>query len=91
MNDEKLTKVCKVCGSEYPIEYFNKSSNGIGHVSVCKNCDKRNNRSGIPELNVRGLENSPLKNFTPRQLIDELHARGYRGTLTLYVKHDIIV
>lgn len=91
MNDEKLTKVCKVCGNEYPIEYFNKSSIGNGHVSVCKNCDKRNNRSGVPGLNAKSTENSPLKNFTPRQLMDELHARGYRGTLTLYVKHDILV
>lgn len=90
MNDEKLTKVCKVCGNEYPIEHFNKSGVG-GYVSVCKNCDKRNNRSGIPGLNAKSTENSPLKNFTPRQLMDELHARGYRGTLTLYVKHDILV
>lgn len=90
MNNEKLTKVCKICGNEHPIDYFNKYNHG-GRVSVCKNCDKRNNRSSIPELNAKGLDNSPLKDFSPRQLIDELHARGYRGTLTLYVKHDVIV
>lgn len=76
------TKLCKCCGRELPISQFNKhSKNSDGLQAYCKDCQKQKNQLSI---NKRKLEviNSELAKYTPRELINELHRRGYKGTLT---------
>lgn len=76
------TKLCKCCGRELPIEMFNKHKrNSDGLQIYCKDCQKQKNQLSI---NKRKLEviNSELAKYTPRELINELRRRGYKGTLT---------
>ena len=73
-------KVCSRCHRELPIENFNRCGNG--YQSWCRDCkteyskEKRNTQRG-----QRAKGNPALKDFTPRELLDELFFRGYRGTL----------
>ena len=74
------TKVCKACGRTLPLSSFgvhNKSADG--HMAVCNDCRHRK------RLNT----DNPLENFTARQLMCELRARGYRGTLEYTEVHHI--
>lgn len=63
------TKKCSVCKQELPITSF--ATYGKGRRSICESCRRR--ESGITEK---------FKDFTSRELIDELKARGYEGILT---------
>lgn len=65
-------KKCKCCGKELPLNYFKKR--GIGYSNTCMACER--NENGISEK---------FKNFTSRELIDELISRGYKGELK-YIK-----
>lgn len=75
------TKICSCCGNELPITAFSKhgkSRDGYSHV--CRAC-KAKTGNGNPEL----------AKFTPRELIEELRARGYHGTLEYVQRHEINV
>ena len=74
----KHTKVCKCCGKELPLEAFGKWAGG--YRKTCASCRRTN--SGVSER---------FKDFTSRELIEELRSRGYKGTLTLIVKEEIKV
>lgn len=66
------TKICAKCGKELPLTAFLKHGHTKdGYRKVCKACE-----SGSESYNPE------LAKFTPRQLIEELKARGYRGRLT---------
>lgn len=65
-------KKCKCCGKELPITYFNKQ--GAGYRKICINCER--NKTGVSEK---------FKDFTSRELIEELKSRGFKGTLK-YIK-----
>lgn len=83
MNEEK---VCNKCGKTLPLTEFHRNVlSRDGRQAVCKKCRseerfKRLSESGYNNA-LRGSADSPLANFTPRELINELKARGYRGTL----------
>lgn len=63
------TKKCKCCGKEFPLSYFSKR--GTGYRNICTECEKR--EAGATDK---------FKDFTSRELINELKARGYEGQLT---------
>ena len=58
---------CKCCGKELPITNFYKRGNGYRYV--CISCLRNNN--GVTER---------FKDFTDRDLMEELRSRGYKGT-----------
>ena len=62
-------KKCKLCGKELPLSHF--SRRGTGYRNICMECEKRETGS-----------TDRFKDFTSRELIDELKARGYEGQLT---------
>ena len=61
-------KKCSCCGKELPLTHFKKK--GTGYRNICNDCLKRESGS-----------TDKFKDFTSRELIDELKARGYEGTL----------
>lgn len=82
--DQQATKVCTRCNRELPVsDFYKNKSNSDGRHSYCKSCFneyyKQKNAEAVTHPKVGNPE---LSNFTPRQLIQELRDRGYRGTLT---------
>lgn len=69
-------KKCSYCGKELPLTHFSKR--GTGYRNICNDCLKR--ESGATDK---------FKDFTSRELIDELKARGYEGTLQKKVVETI--
>lgn len=65
-------KKCKCCGKELPITSFHKR--GPGYRNICMSCER--DKTGVSDK---------FKDFTSRELIEELRSRGYKGTLK-YVK-----
>lgn len=73
------TKVCTVCGQERPItDFVRHGRSKDGYVGICKVCKAQS----------KGC-NYKLKDFTPRELIEELKARGYTGKLVYIQRHEI--
>lgn len=70
------TRKCKCCGKTLPLSDFGKT--GKGYYTICKIC--RYKESGASEK---------FQNYTSRELIDELKARGYRGSLTKTIVENI--
>lgn len=69
------TKICKKCGKELPVDKFYKNKSqkdGFGYY--CKDC--------VNAYKSSKKANPDLAKFKPRELIEELKARGYKGTLT---------
>lgn len=93
--EEVRTKVCKCCGAELPITSFHeKKTSSDGYHCASKKASEyaRNKRA---KLKARKVEeeriefdnkykiytNKDLARFTPRELMLELHSRGYTGEL----------
>lgn len=75
------TKICRLCGEEKPISDFPKHNQYLdGYDTRCKCCFNAYQNTLRHKLKKRGGD-SNLANFTPRELIEELRARGYKGTL----------
>lgn len=78
------TKICRICGEEKPITDFptNKQYKN-GYDTRCRCCKNDYVREGYHARKriSKGGGNPNLANFTPRELIEELRARGYKGTL----------
>jgi hypothetical protein len=69
-------KKCECCGQELPLSHFQKYASG--YRKICNECRRR--ESGATER---------FKEFSSRELIDELKARGYEGQLTKKVVETI--
>lgn len=75
-------KRCGKCGRDLPeSEFYRKEKSPDGLQSYCKTCQSLSSRG----IKKNGGGNPDLPNFTPRQLIEELRARGYKGKL-IYTK-----
>lgn len=89
------TKTCKQCGRELPINSFAKHHISTdGHMSICQSCREEARKQsplGGAKLTVKPISggNPDLASFTPRELIEELKARGYKGKLT--IKREIVL
>lgn len=92
------TKVCKECKKEQPIGLFKRTRWGT-LVNVCNECSTRKLRKTKEEkqdvVSVRLNENilrakkMRLSEFTPRELMEELVSRGYKGKLSYTEVHEI--
>ena len=98
-------KQCYHCGVEKPVtEFYNHKGSLDGKSSWCKDCVKEYNRNRYnrikmeninmnptqsPKSDIRGGQNNDLSRFTPRELMQELAKRGYRGTLEYVKRIDI--
>lgn len=72
----KPTKVCTGCGRELPLSAFNLNNHSKdGHMGICKECRRRHKNAPTDS------KGNPLAQFTARELMRELKARGYEGIL----------
>lgn len=97
---EQETKVCKCCGRELPIKNFKKTRWGT-IVSVCTECATQKLRDNkirkqqeeemakAREYAKKSERQKMLKQYTPRELMEELARRGYTGELRYTTKIDI--
>ena len=84
-------KRCKRCGRELDeSEFYKHKMTKDGLQPYCKECQHELNRMRIkpklpqqkvPQIGGGGKVNPELAAFTPRQLMEELKARGYTGEL----------
>lgn len=75
-------KRCGKCGKDLPeSEFYRKEKSPDGLQSYCKTCQGLSSK----KIKKNGGGNPDLSSFTPRQLIEELRARGYKGKL-IYTK-----
>jgi hypothetical protein len=92
------TKVCSKCGRELPIENFTRGR--YGPTSVCKECKaeimRRNAKKKEDKVEIRVAEFdskqgavSMLGLVTDDQLMTELQAHGWSGTLSKTVKFEL--
>lgn len=81
-NEKPLTKVCKSCGRDLPIESFQLNYKAAdGRMSECTECRRRRRKKDV--------KGDPLAKFTARELMNELFKRGYEGTLQYVEVHKI--
>lgn len=74
-------KKCSCCEQVLPITMFNKHGRSKdGYESICVQCKQ----------NAKGC-NPKLVSFTPRDLMEELKARGYSGKLVYTQVKEIIL
>lgn len=90
------TKRCSKCGRELPTSEFAKSSlSKDGFQSYCKACQSEaariryQQKSKTKVTKMEGEMNPDLSQFTPRELMQELSARGCHGKLS-YTKEIMI-
>ena len=77
-NPEIKTKKCTKCGRELPLnEFYLNRAAADGLQAWCKECQNERVRTKHTNKNC----NLELAQFTPRQLIEELRARGYSGEI----------
>ena len=75
-------KTCVQCDRELPEEMFWKNSGfSDGLMNRCKDCENERRKSMRKSNKLSKGCNPELEKFTPRELIQELRARGYRGKL----------
>ena len=102
---EVVTKKCRVCGRELPIERFSTDrAMKDGHKNICKDCSnayqkERNKiRKGkvqdAPKVEpsiAKECDDMALNKVPARLLIHELRRRGYRGKLELVTIQEVVI
>lgn len=92
---EQETRICKRCGEEKPITAFTKSKGTYNFV--CQECANKHNReTRKKKKNEKTLTEELLRaktmrlsEFTPRELMNELASRGYKGKLSFVQVQEI--
>ena len=79
---EVKTKVCTHCKRELPLDAFGVGNGADGKRFWCKECVREAAREYHRRKKTIPTPNPALAEFTPQDLITELRARGYNGTLT---------
>ncbi len=74
------TKTCKECGMELELSNFKKTRWG-GVCNVCNQCSAKK-RTETKQLFLIKEREKGLEQYTPRELMEELAKRGYKGKLT---------
>lgn len=75
------TKTCHKCGRTLSVDNFYSSKNSKdGFRTYCKECYKQTQLNRIKKITT--APNPALEEFTPQELISELRARGYTGSLS---------
>lgn len=92
------TKVCRECGKEHPITMFKVTQAG-NRSSVCTPCVtrklketyrmKRASQHLTTEEALAQARRQRIEEFSPRELMEELARRGYKGKLTYTQVHEI--
>ena len=92
---EQKLKVCQCCGRELPLDQFIKKTYGLS--KTCRECHGK--KIAEAKQKKRDMENAEqrvldarklrLKDFTPRELMQELARRGYAGKQTFTHVHEI--
>ena len=76
---ENKAKKCIECGKTLTLDHFRRTPlSPDGYAKTCKLCAGSKRTHG-----KNGERNPALMNFQARELIEELRARGYRGTLSI--------
>lgn len=74
--------ICKTCGKDKPEDMFYKTKTGKCYP-YCKECFNRKVRERRKLRQEEKVQQSgELSRYTPRELIEELKRRGYKGKLT---------
>lgn len=97
IHNQLLNMKCRVCGREFPESEMNHSGGKVNNVckqcASIKSAETRAKRKAIREREEhldkversdslsKCYTNPELAKFSPRQLIEELKARGYHGKL----------
>lgn len=96
------TKICTKCGRELPTSMFYRSAKmKDGLQSHCKDCKRAYSAEYQKEKRKKGIEHSEsalmpifsnpeLAKFTPRELMVELKARGFRWEYMLEPQRKIM-
>lgn len=80
--DNIIAKECSHCHRTLPVtEFYKKEGTSDGLQYYCKQCQKEFNNAYKCKKKAFGGGNPELSRFTPRQLMEELKARGYTGEL----------
>lgn len=88
------TRICSCCGKEKPIESYKKvgkRNGGVSVLTICNECMRKKQDDGRAMAKVKKQQKIAqevvdartlrLQEFTPRELMTELHRRGYEGVL----------
>ena len=82
---------CKRCGRELSYDHFKMTRWG-DFSSVCNECVTKARMESVKAKKEKAVTDTRvlrLSDFTPRELMEELHRRGYEGTLKFVEVHEI--
>lgn len=71
--EDARTRKCSRCGRRLPYEMFRPFGNH-GYKTICKECERETSKVS-----------EKFKDFTSRELIEELKHRGYEGTYIIFM------
>ena len=95
MEEKQELRICKECGRELPINAFTTGRGKNGKEfrrSVCAECCSKKQKEGHQKKKdeaVAKAKSMRLKDFTARELMEELSRRGYKGKLKFVEVHEI--